>query len=372
MKRLKFIDQMLCGRMTRREILRNAAAFGVGMAVMPRLPRAAETLTVLDWAGYDAEDYFKPYVAKYGAPPNFSIFASEEEALQKIRSGFAADVMHPCNYSVGRFVEAKLATPIDTSKLSNWKDIFPALQTADGVVVDGQVMMAPADWGNSSIAYRPDLIDEDFKKNETWAIFYDEKYAGRVSMLDNEVAVHIAGILLGYTPDKAFTMQGEELAATKPLLEKAVKTSRFLWSAPSEMQQALASGEIVAAYSWNDTPKNLAAQGIPIAFAKPKEGYFTWFCGLTLLNSGKADQAAAYDFIDAWLSPETGKALIEGSGYGHANQKSFEISDKAAVTAMGITDPVEHMKTAILFTPVPSPILTAQIQLWDETKALKK
>jgi spermidine/putrescine transport system substrate-binding protein len=117
MKRLKFIDQMLCGRMTRREILRNAAAFGVGMAVMPRLPRAAETLTVLDWAGYDAEDYFKPYVAKYGAPPNFSIFASEEEALQKIRSGFAADVMHPCNYSVGRFVEAKLATPIDTSKL---------------------------------------------------------------------------------------------------------------------------------------------------------------------------------------------------------------------------------------------------------------
>ncbi len=47
-------------------------------------------------------------------------------------------------------------------------------------------------------------------------------------------------------------------------------------------------------------------------FAKPKEGYFTWFCGLTLLNVGEADQAMAYDFIDAWLSPETGKALIEG------------------------------------------------------------
>jgi hypothetical protein len=39
---------------------------------------------------------------------------------------------------------------------------------------------------------------------------------------------------------------------------------------------------------------------------------------------------------------------------------------------MGITDPVEHMKSAVLFSPIPSPILTAQIQLWEEMKALKK
>ncbi len=58
---------------------------------------------------------------------------------------------------------------------------------------------------------------------------------------------------------------------------------------------------------------------MPIAYARPKVGYFTWFCGLTLLNRGKADPALAYDFIEAWLSPETGKTLIEGSGYGHAN-----------------------------------------------------
>ena len=372
MNRVKFIEHASYGHFSRREILKKAALFGVGMAMMPRLGYAAENLTVMEWAGYDAQDYYKPYIAKYGEAPNFSIFAGEEEALQKVRGGFAADVMHPCNYSVGRFVEAKLATPIDTAKLSNWKDIFPALQTAAGVVVDGQVMMAPADWGNSSIAYRPDLVDEEFKKNESWSIFYDDKYAGRVSMLDNEVAVQIAGLLLGYSTDKAFMMQGEELAATKPLLEKAVKNNRFLWSAPTEMQQALASGEIVAAYSWNDTVKNLGSQGIPVAFAKPKEGYFTWFCGLTLLNTGKADPAAAYDFIDAWLSPETGKVLIEGSGYGHANQKAFEMADKAAVAAMGITDPVEHMKSAILFPPVPGPILTQQVQLWDEMKALKK
>lgn len=372
MNRIKFIDRMSQGKVSRRDMIRGAAAFGVGMLTLPRLSAAAEELTILEWAGYDAADYYKPYAAKHPTAPSFSIFASEEEALQKVRSGFAADLMHPCNYSVGRFVEAKLVKPIDTAKLSNWKDVFPSLQTADGVLKDGVTIMAPADWGNSSIVYRTDLVDEDFKKNESWGIFFDEKYAGKVSMLDNEVVVPISALMEGMKTDEAFLVSGDKLAALKARLQTLVKTSRFLWTDPTSMIQSMASGEIVAAYSWNDAPKNLTAQGIPVAYAKPKEGYFTWYCGMTILNSGKGDDAAAHDFVDAWLSPETGKFLIEGSGYGHANAKSFAAADPAAVKAMGITDPMEHMASAILFPTIPSDILSAQIKLWEELKALKQ
>ncbi|MEZ5912202.1 MAG: hypothetical protein R3D84_08270 [Paracoccaceae bacterium] len=98
---------------------------------------------------------------------------------------------------------------------------------------------------------------------------------------------------------------------------------------------------------------------------------FTWFCGLTMLNSGKADEALAYDFIDAWLSPETGKYLIESSGYGHANTKSFEIADPAEVAAMGITDPVAMMSSAILFRTPTDAVQEEQNRVWGDTKALK-
>jgi spermidine/putrescine-binding protein len=138
------------------------------------------------------------------------------------------------------------------------------------------------------------------------------------------------------------------------------------------MIQALASGEIVAAYAWNDAAKNLAAQNIPVTYAKPKEGYFTWYCGMTILNSGKGDMTAAHEFVDAWLSPETGKYLIEASGYGHSNTKSFAAADPEAVKAMGITDPMEHMASAILFKPVASDILAEQIKFWEELKVLKQ
>jgi len=372
MQRIKFIDKMAQGKVSRRDMMKAASAFGVGTLVLPRMANAAEVLTCLEWGGYDSPDYFGSYLSKYGEQPNFSIFAGEEDALAKVLAGFAADVMHPCNYSVARFVNAGLTKEIDTSRLTHWPDVFPALQTAEGVVWDGKVVMMPADWGNSSLAFRPDLMPAEFAENPTWAIFYDEAYTGKVSMSDNEMAIIIGAMVGGMSYDEAYKLEGAALeAAAKEWGTKAVNVSKFLWTDSSEVQQAMASGEIFAAYAWNDLVANLRAEGIPVVLAKPKEGMFTWFCGLTLLNVGKADEQAAYDFLDAWLSPETGKALIEGSGYGHANMKAFEISDPEAIANMGITDPVAMMADTLVFKTPTDAVQEGFNKVWSDTKALK-
>jgi spermidine/putrescine transport system substrate-binding protein len=370
-ERIKFIDRMAQGKMSRREMLQGASAFGVGTMMLPRITNAAELLTCLEWGGYDNADYFKPYMDKYGVMPNFSIFAGEEDALAKVLAGFAADVMHPCNYSVARFVNAGLVKPIDTARLSNWNDIFPVLQKSEGVLVDGQIMMAPADWGNSSIAYRPDLVEKDFLDDPSWSIFFDDRYKGKVSLLDDALVILIGLMVSGRKYDDIFNLSGPELqAAADKWGNKALDISRFLWTDATTLQQAMASGEIVACYAWNDLIANLQGEGVPVAYANPKEGMFTWFCGLTLLNTGKADESAAYDFLDAWLSPETGKALIEGSGYGHANMKSFEIADPKAVAAMGLTDPVKMMETSIVFRTPDNAVQEEQVRVWEDLKAL--
>jgi spermidine/putrescine transport system substrate-binding protein len=371
MNRLKFIDSMVQGKVSRRSVLGAAAAFGVGTVVMPMRARADSVLTCMEWSGYDQALFFKSYVAKHGKPPNFSIFADENEALQKVRGGYNADMMHPCTYSVGPFVEAKIYKPLDTSRLSNWPDIFPSLKQVKGVVLNGETVMAPADWGNSGIAYRSDLVDADYQQHESWGIFADDKYAGRVAMLDNEVVAEIGGLMLGYSPEKIFEMSDEELAATRPFMEKVVKNARFLWKDPTEIDQALAAGEVVAGYAWNETVKTLSAKGIKVKYANPKEGIFTWLCGLTLLSTGKADEAAAYDFVDAWLSPETGKNLIEVDGYGHSNMKAFQIADPKQVAALGITDPVKHLQEGIFLAAVESKRQQKYIKMWETVKALK-
>ena len=367
MNRIKFVDRMAQGKLTRRQMMAGAGAFGVGMTLMSRVAKA-DPLVCLEWAGYDTPDHFGSYIAKHGSPPSFSIFANETEAVQKVRAGFNADIMHPCTYSVVRFTEAKLTAPIDTSRLSNWPDVIPALQTAQGVVIDGNVVMAPADWGNSSIAYRTDLVEGN--DGESWGIFFGDKYSGKLAFNDSEVAVSIAGLMLGYSQQKIWEMSDEETAATKPLVQKLVKNCRFIWSDPTELNQALASGEIVAGYAWNETVKALSAEGVPMKYATPKEGIFTWLCGLTLLNVGKADQAAAYDFIDAWISPETGKYLIESTGYGHSNRKAFDLAAPEHVAALGVTDPVKHLANGIFFQPVEAERECKYVKLWEECKAL--
>ena len=371
MQRIKFIDRMSQGKVSRRDMIAGAAAFGVSATLLPRASRAAELLTCLEWGGYDDPSYFPAYMSKYGAQPNFSIFAGEEEALAKVLAGFAADVMHPCNYSVGRFVHAGLTVPIDTARLSHWNDVFPVLKKADGVVMNGDVVMAPADWGNAAIAYRPDLVEKDFIDSPTWGILYDERYKGRVSTLDDALVIQMGLMVAGKSYDEVYNLSGDALrAAAEEWGNKGLDTARFLWTDATTLQQAMASGEIVAAYAWNDLISNLRAEGVPVEYAVPKEGMFTWFCGLTLLNSGKADEAAAYDFIDAWLSPETGKLLIESSGYGHANTKSFEIADPEAVKNMGLSDPIAMMENSIVFKTPDNAVQEDQNKVWEDLKAM--
>src|SRR6185295_8233755 len=85
------------GKLSRRDLNRALAAVGLSFAVMPltaRDSRAAGSLNFFTWGGYDVPDAAPQYVAKHGGPPEFSVFASEEEALQKMLAGFEPDLMH--------------------------------------------------------------------------------------------------------------------------------------------------------------------------------------------------------------------------------------------------------------------------------------
>ena len=89
------------------------------------------------------------------------------------------------------------------------------------------------------------------------------------------------------------------------------------------VEQALAAGELVAAMTWNSSAVALKAEGVPVAFASPKEGALTWVCG-AMISVGAPHVDKAHDVINSLLSPESGRFLINDYGYGHSNIKSFE------------------------------------------------
>ena len=356
MEKVRYFDRLKSGKMTRRELNRGLAAAGLGLVTIPGCTPPApvsvgEVPLVYEWSTYDDPSFYVDYLTKYGDPPRYEIFIDEYGTMAKIRDGADGDIAHPCMEAMQAWVDTGIIAPIDTSRLSNWPDIFPALRTFEGVMLDGQVVMLPLDWGNASVIYRTDLAVE-YVGDESWNILFDEKYKGKLAMYDASSAVVVAGLALGYT--NIWNMTDEQLVEVRKLLEKQADLVHFYWVDQSQVVAAMASGELVAAYAWNDAVVKLRYEGVPVKYMKPKEGILTWLCGLSLLNTGDGDEQMMYDYLDAWAAPETGRYLISEYAYGHANRKAFDLVDPDELAIRGLDgDMAAMLAGAHIFSPIP-------------------
>ncbi|MBN9547654.1 MAG: polyamine ABC transporter substrate-binding protein, partial [Alphaproteobacteria bacterium] len=77
-----------------------AAVVTVGAGAAHALAEGGGDLVVFDWSGYEDPLLHPAYTAKYNAEPTFSFFGDEDEAFEKMRAGFKADIAHPCSQSV--------------------------------------------------------------------------------------------------------------------------------------------------------------------------------------------------------------------------------------------------------------------------------
>lgn len=353
---------------SRRQMLARLATAGVAAATFPLVGRAARAdvnLTVFTWADYDQAMFHQAFIDKNGGSPEFTLFAEVEEALQKLRSGFNPDIAHPCTSDISRWHEAGVIKPIDTGRIEAWNDIFPSILAIEGTTIDGQQYIMPWDWGNESVLVRKDLIG-DF--DNSYALLTDERYRGKLSMYDSvdsmvAVAAKIAGIA------DPFDMNDEEIAKTREVMRQIHANVKYYWQDTTQVQQGLASGELVAGWAWNEAMWNLKSEGYDVEYLKPKEGIFTWVCGLALINGSEGSEDQAYDFLNAMLSTDSGVNLINEFGYGHANQKSFAGIDPAHLEELGIADVDKMLAETNFYKQMPSAMREKMVTIFDEVKA---
>ncbi|MDH3690289.1 MAG: extracellular solute-binding protein [Gammaproteobacteria bacterium] len=357
-------------KLDRRSFNKVLTSLGLGFAAFPllhRSARAAQEIHYHTWSGYDVPELMGGYLEKYGGPPEFSYIATDDESFAKIRSGFTPDLMHPGNYSIRRLADSGLVQPLDTSRLKNWPHIAEGVKDMKDSVIDGKRYYIPSEFGNSSVLYRTDLVDPKYNEENSWQIMYDEKYSRKLAWYDDAGAtVEIAGLVLGY--DNIFTLNDEQLEEVGKLISKQRDITRFYWNDVTEIEQALASGEVVAAYGWNQSLVSLKQQGISVGLMTPKEGIFAWSGGFVMHKDCK-NEDAAYDFIDSWVSAESGAWLIENYGYGSTNLKAYELVASERLDELGFSDP-EGMLSDTIFFPALDPEIEKKYQdLYQQVRA---
>ena len=137
----------------------------------------------------------------------------------------------------------------------------------------------------------------------------------------------------------------------------------------TSLEQALASGELVAAMTWNGSALALKTEGLPVAFAKPKEGALTWVCGLMMhAKAPKPDKA--HELIDSLLSVQRGVQLIDEEGYGHSNGKAIAAVSEERLAGLGLSkDPQEVLGAGKFMLPQGQEFETSSNELFEKIKA---
>ncbi|MGF1444820.1 MAG: PotD/PotF family extracellular solute-binding protein [Pikeienuella sp.] len=333
------LNALRSGELSRRAFTKSLFAAGIGLMTAPLLPGRAvasegDQATFFTWGGYDIPEIYGSYIEKHGVAPNFSIFGGTEEALTKMRGGFVVDAAHPCNAGLKRWVRSGLFQPIDTSRLSNWGDVMPELVSMQGnQAPNGQPWMVPFDWGGTSVTYRTDLFE--LEGEESWDMLWDKRYAGRLgSLASGGDAWWCGAIKAGVSfeeihTDAAFDAISKVMREQRPLI-------RVYTDDTTTLEQALASGEMAAAMTWNSSAVLLQSEGVPVKFAKPKEGQLTWVCGI-MVHKDAPNLDKTYEMIDAMLSVEAGKFMINDYGYGHSNLKAFDAFDEETLVSLGLS-----------------------------------
>ncbi|MBT5432697.1 MAG: extracellular solute-binding protein, partial [Rhodospirillaceae bacterium] len=255
MKARDLVSRYRDGSLSRRDFNKAAAVFGVSMMTVPvgRNAIAADGKPMyFGWAGYDDPNFIQPYIDAHGAP-DYTFWGSEDEAFQKMRTGgFQPDVMAPCTYELVKWKDAGLLASLDPSRLEYVNDMFPSLENIEGSIIDGDRYFMPMDWGNSTIIYRRDLVGEAWSdENVSWEIFYTDEFKNRLGFYDSAGAiVEISALVLGY--DNIFSLTDEQLVEVRKAVETQRDNMRMYWADQTTAVQALASGELVASYGWND------------------------------------------------------------------------------------------------------------------------
>ena len=346
----------------RRQFLLTSASIGSGLllagcgsssgsgasstAKRPPISKEPGNLSILEWAGYEAggtkaQKYGlwagTPYTKKFGSNSvTYTYIVNDDEAINKAREnpdGF--DLMHPCGYDVPNYVQADLLQPWDLDLLPSWKNQIPEL--AQLGKYQGTQYMIPWDWGYGSLTYNTDKVDPADATG--WELAWNPKYAGKISLWNGStVNLEIAGRLLG-VPDMD-TMSTADIARAQQKLTQQKPLNKFYWSSEfTQLQPALASGDLWIAYTWQDSYVAMLAKKLPFAYMQPTQGRLGWNCGFVLSKNTK-NYYHCHEYVESFINHRACVQMTNLFSYGTSDKTitASELTNKHLATALDIGD----------------------------------
>lgn len=324
----RLLHDVATGRLTRRAFVSRAAGLGLGLPAIGALlascgrdkPASAAgeaalgaiepELHVANWSDYIAPDTITNFEKEFGVRVTYETYESNEELLQRLAGqGAPVDVAFPSNYAVTTLAATGLLAPLRRAYLPNIANLAPTF--VNPVFDPDNTYSIAYQWGTTGFAYRSDKIPG---APDSWSIFLDGSYKGRMTQLDDMRAC--IGAWLRYRGRSLNSIDPSELALARSDALAARRNLKGYISA--QVKDQLITGDVWVAQLWNGDTAQAQARQPALRYVLPKEGCTIWTDSMVLPAAGTHPRAA-HEFLNYILRPEVGAAIANTTGYGSPN-----------------------------------------------------
>jgi spermidine/putrescine-binding protein len=250
-------------------------------------------LNVYNWSSYIAPETVPNFERESGARVRYAVYESNEEMLAKVITGNSGwDIVFPTHSRIGPMRANGLLQRMDYRRLPNLKYLSAEFQAPPW---DPELTWSvPYMWNATGIAFQKKL------GLTKWADLWDERWKGRITMLDDPEDVIGACLQKLGMPFNA--TDPRQLAAAK---EEAVRQKRLVRAyINAEVKDQLVAGDVLAAQLWSTTASQAMSANGEIAFVYPAEGFPLYADNAVILGRSEL----AHEFINYLLRPDVAAA----------------------------------------------------------------
>ena len=326
------------------------------------------TLNLLVWEGYADPSFVRAFEQAHHCRVSASYMGSSDELTTKLRGGAAAnyDIISPSSDVATSIAMAGFAAPLDLSKIPSYGQLSPQLASLPLVRVNGQVFGVPFMWGPDPIIYDTTVFP---KPPDSWSVFWDPQYKGKISVWDDLPTVYMAAQVLGYDkpdPSQLYNLTDEQLEAVKKKLLELKPSIRKMWSQGGELTNLFQNHEVALAMGWPLMTNQLRKVNFPVGETIPKENTTGWIDHL-MITSASENKDLAYQFLEYMIEAETQKKITDVTGYTPANPQAGRFMTLAEIKSLHLDDVDNYQKRLYFWQNVPR--RAKYNEIWNEVKA---
>jgi spermidine/putrescine transport system substrate-binding protein len=276
-------------------------------------------LQIYNWVAYINAAVVDGFAKKYHVPtPQVTTFNTMSEAIAKLQTGeLDFDIFFPTIDVMGPLIEGKLLRPLNHSYIPNIHQAWPDF--LNPFYDQGWQYTVPYTIYTTGMAWRKDYVDEDpYKMDNPWAMPWQEKYRGKVAILDD----YREGICLGLMKQGLFDLNTtdvrqiesslHELQDLQSLVDVQIDNNDYteVPSGQTWIHHAW-SGDMAAA--WEYLPAHVSADVLGYWFPPSGVGPVA-NDAISILGSGK-NPVLSHLFLDYMLDLPTALTNIGYNGY---------------------------------------------------------